>query len=41
LRTLLITAPISHDRAVIDGKPSGRLYTLRVEVPGAGLPSLY
>jgi len=41
LRTLLITAPLSHDRAVIAGKPSGRLYTLRVDVPGAGLPSLY
>ena len=40
-RTLLITAPLSHDRTVIGGKPSGRLYTLRVEVPGAGLPSLY
>ena len=41
LRTLLITAPISHDRKVIGGKRSGRLYTLRVDVPGAGLPSLY
>lgn len=41
LRTLLITAPESHDRTVIGGKPSGRLYTLRVDVPGAGLPSLY
>ncbi len=41
LRTLLITAPVSHDRTVIDGKQSGRLYTIRVDVPGAGLPSLY
>lgn len=41
LRTLLITAPRSHDRTVIAGKPSGRLYTVRVDVPGAGLPSLY
>lgn len=40
-RTLLITAPESHDRSVIGGKRSGRLYTLRVDVPGAGLPSLY
>ncbi|AWZ01958.1 SMP-30/gluconolaconase/LRE-like region [Rhodobiaceae bacterium] len=41
LKTLLITAPVSHDRTVIDGKRSGRLYTIRVDVPGAGLPSLY
>ena len=41
LRTLLITAPVSHDRTIIGGKQSGRLYTIRVDVPGAGLPSLY
>lgn len=40
-RTLLITAPLSHDRSAIGGKRSGRLYTVRVDVPGAGLPSLY
>ena len=40
-RTLLITASDSHDRNVISKHPSGRLFTVRVEVPGAGLPSWY
>lgn len=40
-RTLLITASDSHDRNVITDNPSGRLYTVEVEVPGAGLPSWY
>jgi sugar lactone lactonase YvrE len=40
-RTLLITASDSHDRDVISKNPSGRLFTVRVEVPGAGLPSHY
>jgi sugar lactone lactonase YvrE len=40
-RTLLVTASDSHDRAVIAKNPSGRLFTARVEVPGAGLPSIY
>ena len=40
-RTLLITASDSHDRRVISKNPSGRLFTLEVEVPGAGLPSWY
>ena len=40
-RTLLITASDSHDRRVITENPSGRLFTLEVEVPGAGLPSWY
>ncbi len=38
-RTLLITASDSHDRKVIRDHPSGRLFTVHVEVPGAGLPS--
>lgn len=41
LKTLLITAAESHERSVINGKLSGRLYTVRVDVPGAGLPSIY
>jgi sugar lactone lactonase YvrE len=40
-QTLLITASDSHDRDVISKNPSGRLFTVRVEVPGAGLPSWY
>lgn len=41
-RTLLITASDTHDRAEIRAKgPSGALYTVRVTVPGAGLPSVY
>ena len=40
-RTLLITASDSHDRNVIRDNPSGRLFTVEVEVPGAGLPSWY
>jgi sugar lactone lactonase YvrE len=40
-RTLLITASDSHDRRVIAENPSGRLFTLQVEIPGAGLPSWY
>jgi sugar lactone lactonase YvrE len=40
-RTLLITASDSHDRKVIADNPSGRLFTTRVEIPGAGLPSFY
>jgi len=40
-RTLLITASDSHDRRIIHDNPSGRLFTMQVEVPGAGLPSWY
>ena len=41
-RTLLITASDTHDRAEIRAKgPSGALYTARVTVAGAGLPSVY
>ncbi len=40
-RTLLITASDSTDREVISGNPSGRLFAVRVEVPGAGMPSWY
>ncbi len=40
-RTLLITASDSHDRKVISKNPSGRLFTLQVKIPGAGLPSWY
>ena len=40
-RTLLITASDSHDRNVIYDNPTGRLFTARVAVPGAGLPSWY
>jgi len=40
-RTLLITASDSHDRNVIRDNPSGRLFTVQVDVPGAGLPSWY
>lgn len=41
-RTLLITASDTHDRAEIRAKgPSGALYTVRVPVAGAGLPSVY
>jgi sugar lactone lactonase YvrE len=40
-RTLLITTSDAIDRAVMRQRPSGRLFTARVEVPGAGLPSVY
>ena len=40
-RTLLITTSDSHDRNLILDNPSGRLFTVRVDVPGAGLPSWY
>jgi sugar lactone lactonase YvrE len=41
-RTLLITASDTHDRAQIRANgPSGALYTVRVPVAGAGLPSVY
>jgi len=40
-RTLLITASDSHDRAVIQKNPSGRLFTVRVDIAGAGMPSWY
>ena len=41
-RTLLITAADTHDRAEIRAKgPSGALFTVRVPVGGAGLPSIY
>ena len=41
-RTLLITASDTHDRAQIRASgPSGALYTARVPVRGAGLPSIY
>jgi sugar lactone lactonase YvrE len=40
--TLLITASDTHDRAEIRANgPSGALYTVRVPVAGAGLPSIY
>ena len=40
-RTLLITASDSSDREIIHKNPSGRLFTVRVNVPGAGMPSWY
>jgi sugar lactone lactonase YvrE len=41
-RTLLVTASDTHDRAEIRARgPSGAVFTLRVPVPGAGLPSSY
>jgi len=41
-RTLLITASDTHDRAEIRAKgPSGAVFTVRVPIPGAGLPSVY
>lgn len=40
-RTLLITASDSYDRSVMAGNPTGRLFTVHVDVPGAGLPSVY
>jgi len=41
-RTLLITASDTHDRAQIRANgPSGAVFTARVPVPGAGLPSIY
>jgi len=39
--TLLITATNGHDRKVVRDHPSGRLFTVEVDVPGAGLPSWY
>jgi sugar lactone lactonase YvrE len=41
-RTLLITASDTHDRAQIRANgPSGAVFTVRVPVAGAGLPSVY
>ncbi len=40
-RTLLITASDSYDRSVMAQNPTGRLFSVQVDVPGAGLPSLY
>lgn len=41
-RTLLVTASDTHDRAQIRANgPSGALFTVRVPVAGAGLPSVY
>ena len=40
-RTLLITASDSYDRSVMALNPTGRLFSVQVDVPGAGLPSVY
>ncbi len=40
-RTLLITASDSYDRSVMAINPTGRLFTVHVDVPGVGLPSVY
>ena len=40
-RTLLVTASDSHDRSVITDNPSGRIYSVKVAVPGNALPSIY
>lgn len=40
-RTLLITASDSYDRSVMAHNPTGRLFAVHVDVPGAGLPSVY
>ncbi len=40
-RTLLITASDSYDRSVMAGNPTGRLFTVQVDVPGVGLPSVF
>jgi sugar lactone lactonase YvrE len=40
-KTLLITASDSHDRAIITDNPSGRIFSVKVSVPGNALPSVY
>ncbi len=40
-RTLLITAADSIDRRVLHASRTGVIYTARVDVPGAGSPSIY
>ena len=40
-RTLLITASDSCDREVIHKNPTGRLFTVRVDIAGTGMPSWY
>ncbi|OBA40385.1 hypothetical protein A5780_07335 [Nocardia sp. 852002-20019_SCH5090214] len=40
-RTLLVTAAASIDRTVLHASRTGVLYEARVDVPGAGRPSLY
>ena len=40
-RTLLITASDSHDRSIITDNPSGRIFSVRVDIPGNSLPSVY
>jgi len=39
-RTLLISASDSHDRELIALNPSGRLFTVRVDIAGADLPGM-
>jgi sugar lactone lactonase YvrE len=40
-QTLLITASDSHDRSIITDNPSGRIFSVRVDIPGNSLPSVY
>jgi sugar lactone lactonase YvrE len=40
-KTLLITASDSHDRSIITDNPSGRIFSVKVTVPGNSLPSIY
>ncbi|MEN9718263.1 MAG: hypothetical protein RIQ99_1141 [Pseudomonadota bacterium] len=40
-RTLLITASDSYDRSVMARNPTGRLFSVKVDAPGIGLPSVY
>jgi sugar lactone lactonase YvrE len=40
-RTLLVTAAASVNRDILHGSRTGVLYEVRVDVPGAGLPSIY
>ena len=40
-RTLLITASDSYDRSVMAHNPTGKLFSVHVDVPGVALPSVY
>lgn len=40
-RTLFITASDSHDRSIITENPSGRIFSVEVQIEGNALPSIY
>jgi sugar lactone lactonase YvrE len=39
--TLLITASDSHDHSIFTDNPSGRIFSVHVDIPGDSHPTLY